>query len=466
MSPVGTEPDPRRRLPSVEAMLSHPGVDVWIERWGRLAVTDAVRAVLHRYRTAVGEGAASPGVPDVLRATLDELEGDIPSPRPVLNGTGVVLHTNLGRAPLSPSAARAAVRAACRYTALEYDVETGTRGDRYAHCADLLTRLTGSEAALVVNNNAAAVSLIISELARGRDVVVSRGELVEIGGGFRIPDVIERSGGFLAAVGTTNRTRIDDYRRAMTPSTGLLLKVHPSNYRVRGFVEETPIEELVELGRRQGIPVLHDQGSGLLAPPGLTLDLEEPDPRRSSTLGVDLTTWSGDKLLGGPQAGLIHGRADLMRRLGSNPLLRAFRVDKMTLAALDATLRAYLDPGQVLQDIPALRMLTRPDREVRRRAERAHAELASEASHHVQVASLCSVVGGGSAPGLEIPSAGWVVDGPPDLLDRAFRACSTPLIGRVRDGRFTIDFRTILPGEEAEVVRAVTAVLLRRKDEE
>jgi histidinol-phosphate phosphatase family protein len=256
-----------------------------------------------------------------------------------------------------------------------------------------------------VNNNAAAVSLAINELARGREVIVSRGELVEIGGGFRVPEVIERSGGFLKAVGTTNRTRADDYARAVTPSTGLLLKVHPSNYRVQGFVEETSIEVLVGLGSRAGVPVMHDLGSGFLLRDGLAAPADEPRPQDSVAAGIDLVTWSGDKLLGGPQAGLLHGQREMIDRLRSNPLLRAFRVDKMTLAALEATLRLHLQPERALERIPALRMLSETATHVERRARLALEVLEAEARPHVTVRPVLSLVGGGTSPGVKLDFA-------------------------------------------------------------
>lgn len=454
MSQSHRSPDARRGLPSVDTLLGSPVVIPWIERWGRVTVRESLRRILAGHRASISAGGIAPEADVLLTEILADLQGDRPALRTVLNGTGVILHTNLGRAPLATSAARAAAEVASCYSSLEYDVASGSRGDRYAHCAELLCRLTGSEDALVVNNNAAAISLAINELARGRDVVVSRGELVEIGGGFRIPEVIERSGGFVAAVGSTNKTRIEDYRRAITPSTGLLLKVHPSNYTVQGFTEEARLADLVALGRRTGVPVLHDVGSGLILPEGLVITMDDPTPSGSAALGADLITWSGDKLFGGPQAGLLHGRTTIVERLRSNPLLRAFRVDKMTLAALEETLRMYRDPDRALREIPALRMLADDASVVRERARLAHAQLGS-ASDRVRVVALESVVGGGSAPGRKVESAGWALEGSAPELDQAFRALRTPLVGRVQEDRFTIDFRTILPGEEKLVVQAV-----------
>ncbi len=428
----GTD-DPRRILPSVDALLQREEVAPWCERWGREVVRDAVRQTLAQWRSGLR--------PEVLEASVEDLLA------------------NLGRAPLAEEAVRAAATVAGRYSSLEYDVEDGSRGDRYVHCTSLLCRLTGSEDALIVNNNAAAVSLAINELARGREVIVSRGELVEIGGGFRVPEVIERSGGFLKAVGTTNRTRADDYARAVTPSTGLLLKVHPSNYRVQGFVEETSIEVLVGLGSRAGVPVMHDLGSGFLLRDGLAAPADEPRPQDSVAAGIDLVTWSGDKLLGGPQAGLLHGQREMIDRLRSNPLLRAFRVDKMTLAALEATLRLHLQPERALERIPALRMLSETATHVERRARLALEVLEAEARPHVTVRPVLSLVGGGTSPGVKLDSAGWIVTGSASRLDALLRASDPPLVGRIEDDALVIDFRTVLPGEEVQVAAVVSRAL-------
>ena len=346
--------DPRRLLPSVDGLLNEDRVAGWSERWGRSHVKRVVREVLEDQRRLVDSsdsGAAE--TEPILRAVLRRLEAaDQPVLRPLLNGTGVVLHTNLGRAPLPQEALAAIDRVASGYSNLEYELTAGTRGSRHSHCAHVLRELTGSEAAIVVNNNAAAVALVVNEFALGRQVVVSRGELVEIGGSFRIPDIVTRSGAELVEVGTTNRTRIQDYRQALGPDTGLILKVHPSNYRITGFVAEVELTELVDLGREFGVPVANDLGSGLLL--GQPAELlsrsesqisDEPLPTEAVAAGADPITWSGDKLLGGPQAGIIHGSARTVERLRANALLRALRVDKLTLAALEATLRLYRKPG-------------------------------------------------------------------------------------------------------------------------
>lgn len=421
-------------------------------------MTKALREALSVARAGVESGTGLPSEEELLAEVRRLLPSDRPSLRAVVNATGVILHTNLGRAPLAADAIRAAAEVAGGYSTLEYDLDAGERGDRSRHCTDLVGRLTGAEASLVVNNNAAAVSLAINTLARGRDVLVSRGELVEIGGGFRIPDVIERSGAFLCAVGTTNRTRVDDYRRAVTPSTGLILKIHPSNYRVEGFAEEASLEDLVRLGRETKLPVMHDLGSGLLLSRGLPV-LGEPVVQASVSSGADVVTWSGDKLLGGPQAGIIHGRSDLVDRMRANALLRAFRVDKSTLAALEATLRLHLVPERALMDVPVLRMLSESPEEVEGRARAATGGISGEAAERVSIASMRSVLGGGAAPGIELESFGWVVSGLPHRIDSALRGQDPPVVGRIEAERFLLDFRTVMQGQERLVAAAVERVV-------
>ena len=446
--------DARRNLPSVDELLRLECVAAWVERWGRETVTRAFREALAAVRADPHGVDVASLSEDLLGETLRKLSSDRPSLRLVVNGTGVILHTNLGRAPLAAAATRVAAEIAGGYSSLEYDLQVGERGDRYTHCADLVSHLTGAEASLVVNNNAAAVALAINTLARGRDVVVSRGELVEIGGGFRIPEVIERSGAFLCEVGTTNRTRVDDYRKAITPSTGLLLKIHPSNYRVEGFAEETSLEDLVDLGRSADVPVMHDLGSGLLLEENFP-GLGEPSVLASVASGVDIVTWSGDKLLGGPQAGIIQGKTSTVDKLRSNPLLRAFRVDKMTLAALEVTLRLYRSPERARIDIPVLRMLTESADAVEVRARTAHSELSQAAAARVSIAPMRSVLGGGAAPGFEISSAGWLLSGHPAVIESRLRGQDPPVIGRIEGGSFLLDFRTVLEGQEGLLASSV-----------
>jgi len=454
--------DARRALPSVDRLLSRPEADAAAARWGREPVAAAVRAALGEIREAAASSESPPAPPDeaaILARAVERLERESrPGLHRVLNGTGVVLHTNLGRAPLSDEAAAAIGELATGYSNLEYDVEAGRRGDRYDHCAALLQRVVGAEDAVVVNNNAAAVVLIVNEFARGRDVLVSRGELVEIGGSFRIPEMIERAGARLVEVGATNRTRIADYRAALGDRSGLLLKVHPANFRIEGFTESVGVEELAALGREAGVPVAWDLGSA--APAGVLPDrLAGPSPSGPGARAADVVSWSGDKLLGGPQAGIVHGRADALARLRRNPLLRAFRVDKLTLAALEATLRAWLDPDVARGRLPAARRLTEPAADVRERASLARDMLPPAVRERIEIVRLAALVGAGSAPEQEIESAGWAVDGPADRIDALCRAGRPPLVGRVEDGRFVVDFRCLECGD-AELAAARVAEAL------
>ena len=363
-----------------------------------------------------------------------------PSLRRVLNATGVIVHTNLGRAPLPAAALERVAAVGAGYSNLELDLATGQRGSRQDHLAALVRRLAGAEAALVVNNNAAAVLLAVAALAEGREVVVSRGELVEIGDGFRIPDVLARSGARLVEVGTTNRTRAADYERAIGPETALLLRVHQSNYRIVGFTEQPRLTELAEVARGHGIPLVDDLGSGALA------DLEgEPAVASSLRAGADLVCFSGDKLLGGAQAGIAAGRADLVERLRRHPLQRALRADKLTLAALEGTLALYLDPERA-REIPVLRMLREPAGDVRARAERLAAAIGGEVEETV------ARVGGGAMPLAELPSSACAVE---ESLAAVLREGDPPVIAVVRDGRTLLDCRTLTDAEADEVAAAV-----------
>lgn len=455
--------DPRRELPAVDRLLGDRRVAAWSDRWGERHVKRALRATLASYRERLGAGELedAPSPESILADASERLRvSSRPSLRPVLNGTGVVLHTNLGRAPLPPEALEAMDRIGRGYSNLEFDLEVGGRGSRHVHCVDLLRELTGGADALVVNNNAAAVALAVNELARGREVLVSRGEMVEIGGSFRIPEVVERSGARLRGVGTTNRTRLEDYRDAIGEETGAILRVHPSNYAVRGFAERVALESLVALGREHAVPVVHDLGSGLLTPEPLEGFPAEPTPSGSLEAGSDLVTWSGDKLLGGPQAGVVAGTETLVSRLRRNPLLRAFRVDKTTLAALEATLRLYRDPETAASRIPALARLTESAESVRDRADRALAAAGLAEDAGVTVERLDSMVGGGAYPEHRIPSAGWVVEGvAADEVDARCREGDPPLVGRISDGAFRVDVRTLAPGEEETAARTLAAAV-------
>jgi L-seryl-tRNA(Ser) seleniumtransferase len=424
-----------RRLPSVDRLLR----DERLVSCPRELAVAAVRAALEEARDAIRAGG-EPG--DLVERALATLEAArAPSLRRVLNATGVIVHTNLGRAPL-PAAALERVAAVGRgYSNLELELAGGKRGSRQDHLGALLRRLTGAEAGLVVNNNAAAVLLAVAALAEGREVIVSRGELVEIGDGFRIPEVLARSGARLIEVGTTNRTRAGDYEEAIGPETALLLRVHQSNYRIVGFTAQPSVGELAEVARRAGLALVDDLGSGALP------DLEgEPAVAASLRAGADLVCFSGDKLLGGPQAGVVAGRADLVGRLRRHPLQRALRADKLSLAALEGTLALYLDPELAFREIPVLRMLREPPEAVRARAERLAAAVGGE------VEETAARVGGGAMPLAELPSFACAVE---EELAEGLRAGEPPVIGVLRDGRTLLDCRTLTDAEADEVAAAI-----------
>jgi L-seryl-tRNA(Ser) seleniumtransferase len=407
---------------------------------------DAARRVIARAREEVRAGTEPGDLVARLRAELDEARR--PRLRRALNATGVIVHTNLGRAPLAEAALARLQEVGRGYSNLEYDLQEGARGSRQDHVAPLLRRLTGAEAALVVNNNAAAVLLALAALAEGRQVLVSRGELIEIGDGFRIPDVLARSGARLVEVGTTNRTRTADYERAIGPDTAVLLRVHQSNFRVVGFAEQPTTAELAGLAGRHGLPLVDDLGSGVLSNSLLLGD--EPSVREELDAGADLVCFSGDKLLGGPQAGIVSGRAELVERLRRHPLQRALRADKLTLAALEGTLALYLEPERALREVPVLRMVAEPAENVRRRAERL-AELTGGA-----VEETVARVGGGALPLTELPSFACAVE---EELATPLRHGDPPVVAVVRDGRTLLDCRTLA---DAELEEAAAAVLRAR----
>jgi L-seryl-tRNA(Ser) seleniumtransferase len=421
-----------RDLPSVDELAR--GLD------DPLAV-DAARRVLEQAREEIRAGAEPGDLDARARQELERVRR--PRLRRVVNATGVIVHTNLGRAPLAAEALARVAEVARGYSNLEYDLTTGARGSRQDHVADILRRLTGAEAALVVNNNAAAVMLALAALAEGREVLVSRGELIEIGDGFRIPDVLARSGALLREVGTTNRTRAADYERGIGDETAVILRVHQSNFRVVGFTELPSLAQLAAVAHRHELPLVDDLGSGVLLPPSDTLSLgDEPSARESLAAGADLVTFSGDKLLGGPQAGIVVGRADLVERLRRHPLQRALRADKLTLAALEGTLLLYLESPE---RIPVLRMLR--DDAVRERAER----LASLTGGTVE--ETVARVGGGALPLAELPSFACALE---DELAAPLRSAEPPVIGIVRDGKLLLDCRT-LADDEIELVAAAVA---------
>jgi len=399
------------------------------------------RTVIARAREEIRAGS-DPG--DLEARLREELAlARRPALRRVLNATGVLVHTNLGRAPLAPAALERVVAVARSYSNLEYDLGDGSRGSRQDHVTAILRRLTGAESAIVVNNNAGAVLLALAALAEGREVVVSRGELIEIGDGFRIPDVLARSGARLVEVGTTNRTRSADYERAIGEQTALLLRVHQSNFRVVGFTEQPSLEELAAVARRHSLPLLDDLGSGALVDLG-----DEPTARGSFAAGADLVCFSGDKLLGGPQAGIVVGRGDLVALLRRHPLHRALRIDKLGLAALEATVLLYLDPERALRDVPVLRMLREETATVRARAERLAAAVGGE------VEETAARVGGGALPLAELASYACALD---ESLAAPLRLGEPPVVGIVRDGRLLLDCRTLADAEVDEVAAAVAA---------
>ncbi len=444
---------PATILPSVDALLRRPEIASAVLEYGRSLVVQELRDALDRLRATLGEGAAvadrDAAAVVVERQALVRLQDWAAPPlRKIFNLSGTVLHTNLGRAPLPPEAiaAMAAASDACN---LEYDLQTGGRGERDDHVIGLICRLTGAEDAVVVNNNAAAVLLALNSLANRRDVLVSRGELVEIGGAFRIPDVMARAGARRREVGTTNRTHLSDFAGAIGPRTAAIMKVHASNYAISGFTAEVPEPELAALARERGIPFLNDLGSGSL------VDLEryglphEPTPMEALRAGADLVTFSGDKLLGGPQAGLVVGKAALIAKLRKNPLKRALRVDKLIMAALAAVLRLYLDPARLAARLPSLRRLTRPEAEIRAAAERVAAALSARCAARVAVSivSCASQIGSGSRPVDLLPSAAVALRVPGGRalagLAKAFRQLPIPVIGRLHDGALLFDLRCL-----------------------
>jgi L-seryl-tRNA(Ser) seleniumtransferase len=457
-----------RSLPSVHDVLEAPPVRALAADHAHELLVAAVRAELADLRRRLRQGEAPDGDVAALAVAARvaaRLGRELrPKLRPVINATGIVLHTNLGRAPVAEEAARAAYEAARGYLNLELDLDTGKRSSRQNAIREWVCRLTGAESATAVNNNAAATVIVLRALCQGKEVVVSRGQLIEIGGSFRIPEIMAVSGAVLREVGTTNITRLADYERAVGPATGALMQVHSSNYRISGFTKSVALADLAALGKKHGLPVLDDVGSGAL------LDFErfgfhgEPVARRSIAAGADLVLFSGDKLLGGPQAGIIAGRKEHIQRIEKDPLMRAFRLDKMTLAALEATLRLYLNEEQALRAVPGLRMLGTPPDELRRRAEALAERLRQvEGVAGVRVGEDVAYVGGGSLPDQAMPT--WVVEveaaGCSDAeLARRLRLGVPAVLGRLRDGKVVLDVRTVFPEQEAALVEAVRQAAL------
>jgi L-seryl-tRNA(Ser) seleniumtransferase len=462
--------DVLRLLPSVDQMLRKPEVQDMMERHARATVTEALRRVLQETRQRIMEGGyndeiSAGTIEGELVRVLDERlkkesRGNL---REVINGTGVVIHTNLGRSPIAERAVDDLARLSGVYVNLEYDLQSGGRGSRHDIVRDLLRDITGAEDCMVVNNNAAAVLLVLSAMASGKEVIVSRGELVEIGGSFRVPEVMEQGGARLVEVGTTNKTYIEDYRRAINENTGLLLKVHTSNYRICGFTRQASREELAALGREFGIPVVEDLGSGMFVDLGEYGIGHEPTVQDSIRSGMDIVTFSGDKLLGGPQAGIIAGRKEYIRKIAKHPLARAVRVDRLTLSVLESTLRIYAESERVVERIPVLSMLTMPVDRLKRRAERLVELLAGiEPYAEIAVETEYSQVGGGSLP-LERIETRVLSVLPKSMtlnqLEEGLRMANTPVIGRIARDRFLIDVRTVFDHQLPMLAKMLAMVL-------
>ena len=437
-----------RQIPKVDELLRHPHLASLSCQ--HTILTETVREVIDSLRQAILAGEEPSLQPDSL---CDEVERLVQKKttmnlRPVINATGIVLHTNLGRAKLSTAAVQAIQSVAQDYNTLEYNLEKGSRGSRYSHVEQLISKLTGAEDAMVVNNNAAAVMLVLSTMARGKEVVTSRGELVEIGGAFRVPEIMSQSGGTLVEVGTTNKTHPSDYVRAVTENTGAFLKVHTSNFKIVGFSEEVSLEEMVRLGHERNIPVIYDLGSGAMVRLEDYGILDEPNVLDAMKSGADIISFSGDKLLGGPQAGIIIGRREYIEAMKKNPLTRAFRIDKLTLAALEATLREYQDPAQAIQNNPTLRMITATMETLVPKGEQLLAELqrTCDGSYTVELTEDFGQVGGGSVPTQMIRSSVVAVEPTlvsPDVLEQRLRRISLPIIARISKDRLLLDVRTI-----------------------
>jgi L-seryl-tRNA(Ser) seleniumtransferase len=446
-----------RIIPAIEALRQREGVRALETAYGAEATVDALRAAADALRGAIAAGhgpadagEAAIGIENAARGALAaSARGSL---RPVINATGVVIHTNLGRAPIAAVALQRAAAVAAGYSNLEYDLAAGTRGSRTVHAESLITTLIGAEAAIVVNNNAAAILLILTGLANGRDVVVSRGEAVEIGGGFRVPDVMRQSGATLREVGTTNRTRVNDYTATVTPATAMFLRVHPSNFRIEGFTERPSLADLVRAGHDAGVPVVEDIGSGCLSE---SLS-GEPSVPASIAAGVDLVCFSGDKLMGGPQCGIIAGRRALVDQLRTHPLMRALRVDKITFAILEATLAEYV-AGRAPSSIPVQQMLQATAEEIEARAI-ALGELLAARGWQIALMSGASAVGGGSAPGIGLPTVLLSIarDGQSAAATEAWlRTLDPPIVARIEDDRVVLDLRTVLPDQDELLARLV-----------
>ena len=450
-----------RVIPSIDELRRRPAVHALEAKFGATATIDALRSAAGDVRRAITQGDANladePAAIARIEAAAAQLldSAFVHSLEPVINASGVIIHTNLGRAPLAASAIERVATIAAGYASLEYDLDRGSRGRRDVHAEQLLRRLTGAEAAVVVNNNAAATLLLLAALAAGREVIVSRGELVEIGGGFRVPDVMAQSGAVLREVGTTNKTRASDYAAAVNQRTALILRVHPSNFRIEGFTARPSLSEIVAVGRAVGIPVAEDLGSGLLRHDERPALADEPSADETIAAGVDVCCFSGDKLLGGPQAGIIAGRAAMIDRIRVHPLMRALRVDKMTYAALEATLVEYA-AGRARTAVPVQRMLAMTAEDVRARAAALAAAINRRPGWHAELVEGSSAIGGGSAPGIELPTSlvSLTADGrSPDALEEQLRLGRPIVIARIERDRLLLDLRTVMPDQDAALTQ-------------
>jgi len=447
--------DPRRALPSVGALLESDDVRPLLARAPRTVVVDAIRAVVESARRSPEHAPREAS--EWTRAIADELGSrERAQLGAVINATGVVLHTNLGRAPLARAALDAIRETASGFSNLEYDLEHGQRGSRYDHCRSLVRELTGAEDAIVVNNCAAALVLALDQLAGGREAIVSRGELIEIGGSFRIPDIMAKSGARLVEVGTTNRTHLADYAGAIGPRTGAIVKVHRSNFVIDGFVTSVETAPLAKLATEHGLPLLHDLGSGLLWPLDAIGLSGEPTAKEVIRDGASLVLMSGDKLLGGPQAGIIAGRGDVVAAIAKNPLTRALRVDKLTLAALQATLTLHLDPSVALREVPVLAMLAATTDALAARG-RVIAERLRAAGISSAIAETEASVGGGAFPTASLPSIALAFSVEPIALEERLRRGKLPVIARIMDGRLLLDLRSVLPEQDGQLTEAIVA---------
>lgn len=455
-----------RRIPSVEQLLEHHRTQCLLSQFPRWIVGEAIRSVtsLLRERILSGEATKMPEMEDLIEQVERHCRRiGLRGIRKVINGTGILIHTNLGRSLISPQARRAIDEIAGYYSSLEIDLESGKRISRLTHLEMLLTKIIGCQAATVVNNNAAAVLIVLNTVAEGKEVIVSRGELIEIGGSFRLPEVMKKSGAIMVEVGTTNKTRVDDYRNALTPRTAAILKVHRSNFKMIGFVESVEIGVLAEIARSRNIVLIEDLGSGALFDFSKFGLEHEPMPQESLKQGADLVTFSGDKLLFGPQAGIIVGKKDLVDRIKSNPLARALRLDKLTIAGLEETLRHYLEPDGLVNALPMLRMIAIPTVELWRRAENIKRQVeAALGSQAIGISKERAEVGGGSLPGVTVESVAIEVSksgtSPDDLCYR-LRMCEPPVITRISNDRVLIDLRTVLPEQDQTLAEKLIEVL-------